>query len=48
MFFAALVSACSVCGHVSPANRPTQAVFHCQACGHTEHADTNAAGRMST
>ncbi|WP_419605481.1 RNA-guided endonuclease InsQ/TnpB family protein [Thiolapillus sp.] len=34
---------CSVCGHVSPANRPTQAVFHCQACGHTEHADTNAA-----
>ena len=34
---------CSACGHVSPDNRPTQAVFHCRACGHTEHADTNAA-----
>ena len=24
-------------------NRPSQAVFQCQACGHTENADTNAA-----
>ena len=35
--------ACSVCGHVSPTNRPSQAVFRCRACGHTEHADINAA-----
>jgi putative transposase len=24
-------------------NMPSQAVFHCQVCGHTENADTNAA-----
>lgn len=34
---------CSECGHVSPDNRPAQAVFHCRACGHAEHADINAA-----
>ena len=34
---------CSECGHVSPDNRPSQAMFHCLACGHTENADTNAA-----
>ena len=34
---------CSECGHVSPDNRPSQPVFRCLACGHTEHADTNAA-----
>lgn len=31
------------CGHAEADNRPMQAVFHCQACGHTENADTNAA-----
>jgi putative transposase len=34
---------CSECGHVDADNRLSQAVFHCQACGHTENADTNAA-----
>jgi putative transposase len=34
---------CSVCGHVHADNRKTQAVFACVACGHTEHADVNAA-----
>lgn len=33
---------CSVCGHRSPENRKSQAVFQCVACGHAEHADTNA------
>jgi putative transposase len=34
---------CSHCGHVAPANRVTQATFHCRACGHHAHADSNAA-----
>ena len=34
---------CSKCGYVDSDNRPSQAVFQCQACGHTENADTNAA-----
>jgi len=34
---------CSSCGHIAKENRPSQAVFRCQACGHTTHADTNAA-----
>jgi putative transposase len=34
---------CAECGHVSPENRPSQAVFSCVACGHTDHADVNAA-----
>ncbi len=34
---------CSVCGHVDPGNRPSQAVFCCLDCGHAENADTNAA-----
>lgn len=33
---------CSNCNHVASENRESQAVFVCQACGHTEHADTNA------
>lgn len=34
---------CSRCGHVDAASRSSQAVFRCTACGHEEHADTNAA-----
>jgi len=34
---------CSVCGHVDPGNRPSQAVFSCLACGHADNADINAA-----
>ena len=34
---------CSKCGHIHADNRPSQAVFYCQACGYTEDADTNAA-----
>ncbi|RYZ15468.1 MAG: transposase [Myxococcaceae bacterium] len=33
---------CSACHHVEAANRTSQAWFGCQACGHEEHADTNA------
>jgi len=34
---------CAHCGHVEPGNRVTQAGFHCQRCGHEDHADLNAA-----
>ena len=34
--------ACSHCGYTHPDNRPSQAVFVCQRCGHTENADRNA------
>jgi putative transposase len=34
---------CSCCGHVSTENRPSQALFYCVKCGHTENADVNAA-----
>ncbi|MEO8837451.1 MAG: transposase [Herbaspirillum sp.] len=34
---------CAVCGHTHPENRPDQARFICQRCGHTDNADTNAA-----
>jgi putative transposase len=34
---------CSVCGGVDPGNRPSQAVFCCLGCGHTDNADINAA-----
>lgn len=33
---------CSQCTHTSPDNRPSQAEFYCQACGHKAHADYNA------
>ncbi|WP_285569553.1 RNA-guided endonuclease InsQ/TnpB family protein [Actinoallomurus iriomotensis] len=34
---------CARCGHRAKENRPTQARFACTACGHTAHADVNAA-----
>ena len=34
---------CSTCGHVAAENRLNQAAFVCVSCGHTAHADTNAA-----
>jgi putative transposase len=34
---------CNVCGHVDAASRVSQSIFRCTDCGHTEHADTNAA-----
>ncbi|WP_240196880.1 RNA-guided endonuclease InsQ/TnpB family protein [Nonomuraea lactucae] len=34
---------CARCGHRARDNRVTQAEFACQACGHTAHADINAA-----
>jgi putative transposase len=34
---------CRICGHQAAENRKTQSVFACVACGHTEHADINAA-----
>ncbi|SDH61628.1 putative transposase [Sinosporangium album] len=34
---------CARCGHCAKENRTTQAEFACSACGHTAHADVNAA-----
>ena len=34
---------CNECGHTAKENRESQAVFLCQRCEHTDHADTNAA-----
>ncbi|WP_239655166.1 RNA-guided endonuclease InsQ/TnpB family protein [Mycobacterium riyadhense] len=34
---------CSVCKHVDPKSRESQAVFRCTHCSHGEHADINAA-----
>ncbi len=34
---------CAQCGHVAAENRKTQSRFRCVACGHTAHADLNAA-----
>ncbi|GAA4513696.1 RNA-guided endonuclease TnpB family protein [Actinoallomurus oryzae] len=34
---------CARCGHVAKENRVSQARFACTGCGHTAHADVNAA-----
>ena len=34
---------CSVCGHISSQNRPSQEEFHCTRCGYSAHADENSA-----
>jgi putative transposase len=33
-----------VCPFIAPDNRPSQAEFVCQRCGHRDNADHNAAG----
>ena len=33
---------CPVCGYIDEDNRPTQEVFECKNCGHTDNADHNA------
>jgi putative transposase len=38
---------CNACGHCAPENRKSQAVFRCAACGHEDHADTNAAKNIA-
>lgn len=34
---------CPACNHIAKENRKSQAVFQCVACGHSDHADSNAA-----
>jgi putative transposase len=34
---------CNKCGHCEPGNRSTQSKFLCLSCGHSDHADSNAA-----
>ena len=34
---------CTRCGHTAAENRVSQAIFRCQSCRHTAHADQNAA-----
>jgi putative transposase len=38
---------CSACGHTERRNRKSQAEFCCVVCGHTAHADCNAALNIS-
>jgi putative transposase len=38
---------CAECGHVHSDNRPNQARFVCQACGHLDNADRNAARNIA-
>ncbi|MFJ7954762.1 RNA-guided endonuclease InsQ/TnpB family protein [Streptomyces sp. NPDC096319] len=38
---------CSQCHHVDRRNRPSQAVFACQACGFVEHADLNSSHNIA-
>lgn len=38
---------CASCGHCDPTNRATRDRFVCQSCGHTAHADINAAENIA-
>lgn len=38
---------CFACGHIEKANRKTQDTFLCCQCGHTAHADVNAAKNIA-
>lgn len=37
---------CNTCHHTAKENRESQAVFSCTQCGHTAHADVNAASNI--
>jgi IS605 OrfB family transposase len=39
---------CHVCDYCDPANRKSQAHFHCLRCGRDDHADQNAARNIAT
>lgn len=39
---------CNECGHVHKDNRHSQDKFECQACGHRDNADRNAARNVAT
>lgn len=39
---------CSQCGHIDPANRPSQSQFCCTSCGFRANADFNASQNIST
>jgi Putative transposase DNA-binding domain len=39
---------CYLCHHVARENRPTQQTFCCVVCGHTNHADVNAAENLAS
>jgi putative transposase len=39
---------CSACGYIHENNRKTQSQFICLRCGHSEHADVNAAKTIRT
>lgn len=39
---------CFACGHVDAKSRPSQAKFLCTKCGHSDHADINAAKVIKT
>lgn len=41
--FAPVSQECGQCGHIHKDNRVSQSEFVCQSCGHTDHADHNAA-----
>jgi putative transposase-like DNA-binding protein len=39
---------CQRCHYVARQNRPTQQTFCCRVCGHTNHADVNAAENLAS